>query len=307
MNFKIKAYLQKGFSILPKGEKINYFFQKHVTKSLPISDEDFVNKMKSVKFHYDNYVSNTAKPVQDSTYFEFGTGYDMTIPLAISLLGFKELTCIDIRFLVFPELVNDTLLRFSKLKDKLPFEFDLPSDVKNVTHKNFKDILKDKFRINYVAPLDARSTGIKEGSIDFIVSNATFEHIPGKDILNILLECKRILSEKGIMSNAIDYRDHWSFFDNQIDCYNYLKYSEEEWSRFNPSIMFQNRLRHKDYIGLINKSGLNILEERTGEGSPKELNQLAKMKLDSYFGNKYTLKELGIKSSIIVLSKGGIL
>lgn len=304
MNFKVKAYLQKTFSALPNGEKINFLFQKYITRSLPISDRDFIGKMESVKSHFDNYLKHSAnKDVKESSYFEFGTGYDMAIPLAISLLGFKELTCIDIRALVFPELVNDTIVRFNKLKKEIPFSFEMPGPIPVVTHSNLKNVLKEKFRINYLAPMDARATSLKTGSIDFILSNATFEHIPEADVETIFKECFRILKNEGVMSNAIDYRDHWSFFDSSISCYNFLKYSGEYWKKINPSIMYQNRMRHKDYIEKIRNSGFEILEESTTDGNPDELRILDNLKLDSYFCRNYNKDELSLKSSVLVLSK----
>ncbi|MBK6538738.1 MAG: methyltransferase domain-containing protein [Ignavibacteria bacterium] len=177
------------------------------------------------------------------------------------------------------------------------------NNVPLLSEKNFRKILKENFSINYIAPLDARNTGIEANSIDFILSNATMEHIPEKDLPEIMNECYRILRPGGIISNVIDYRDHWSFFDNKISVYNYLQYSENEFEKINPSIMYQNRMRHKDYMKIIKQTGFKILEEIKNVPDEKEKKQLSEVRLNEHFQNYYTFEELCIKSSMLVLSK----
>lgn len=304
MNFKYKAYIQKLFSALPNGEKLNFVFQKHVSKSLPIPDEEFLVKLETVKTHFNNFEKYyTAKDIKECVYYEFGSGYDMVIPLSMSLLGFKKLICIDIRELIFPELINDSISRLRKFKDKLGIGLTLSENIPMVNRKNYRDVLKKFFRIEYMAPLDARNTGIESNSVDFILSNATMEHIPQEDLADILKECYRILNKDGVMSNVIDYRDHWSFFDNSISVYNYLMFTEKQWCSLNPSIMYQNRMRHCDYMKIINRIGFEINDEKIDYPSVKETEDLKKIKLDKKFKENYTSEELGIKSSMIVLKK----
>ena len=42
MNWRYKALLQLAFSNMPLSERLNYFFQRYVTKSLPTTDAKFV-------------------------------------------------------------------------------------------------------------------------------------------------------------------------------------------------------------------------------------------------------------------------
>ncbi|MBK6538737.1 MAG: hypothetical protein IPG09_13490 [Ignavibacteria bacterium] len=116
MNFKYKAYIQKFLSAIPDGEKLNYFFQKYITNSLPISNEDLSEKTDTVLLHFNKFRKyNKEVNIGNCRYYEFGSGYDLVIPIGIRLLGFGELTCIDIRELVFPDLINDTIKRLKKL------------------------------------------------------------------------------------------------------------------------------------------------------------------------------------------------
>ena len=304
LNFKYKAYIQNVFSSVPQGERFNYFFQKHITHSLPISDVEFSEKIETVKLHYNNFKKYCGdKNPKSCKYYEFGSGFDMVIPIGISLIGFGNLTCIDIRELVFPDLINDSIKRFYGFKDKFGEKVKVLKDIPSVDRKNYREILWEYFNIKYIAPLDARKTGIENNSIDFILSNATMEHIPGNDLPDIMKECFRILKPGGVMSNVIDYRDHWSFFDNSISVYNYLIYSDSEWNKLNPSIMYQNRMRHSDYIKIINDSGFEILEEKPDFPNEKELDQLKKIKLADHYLRNYTTEELSIKSCMLVLRK----
>ena len=129
------------------------------------------------------------------------------------------------------------------------------------------------------------------------------EHIPQIHIKDILTECHRILKTGGIMSNAIDYRDHWSFFDNNISVYNYLQFSEKKWKRYNPSIMYQNRMRHKEYLEIIKQAGFEIVKEKIDCPDDKEFNKLKELSLNPHFKDNFSLRELSIKSSEIVLRK----
>lgn len=304
MNFKYKAHIQKFISALPQGEKVNYIFQKHVTHSLPINDSDFSEKIETVKRHFKNFEKySQEKDPSKCSYYEFGSGYDLLIPIGIRLLGFNDLTCIDIRELVFPELINDTVKRLKLSKEKFGITDQSLEKVPQLSDSNFREVLSEYFNINYIAPLDARNTGLESNSIDFILSNATMEHIPQIHLPGIMQECHRILKPGGIMSNAIDYRDHWSFFDPSVSVYNYLQYNEKEWDKLNPSIMYQNRMRHKDHMKIINEAGFEILEELPDHPDQAEMNQLKDLQLNDHFKNIYTMEELSIKSSMLVLRK----
>jgi predicted SAM-dependent methyltransferase len=153
--------------------------------------------------------------------------------------------------------------------------------------------LAEKFRIHYYAPMDARKTCIQDASIDFFYSNVTLEHIPSDTIVPILKECYRILNSEGIFSVIIDYSDHWASFDKSITQYNYLKFPSKEWSKYNPSFQYQNRLRHSDYIRFFEQSGFEILSEEKFYPDQSQIEQLKIFPLANEF-RKYTFDDLAI-------------
>lgn len=304
MNFIYKCYLQRLFSSIPKGERLNYFFQKHITQTLPVNDATFVKKMAVAKEHFDTFAKYVkVADIKNINYYEFGAGWDLINPIGLSLLGIRKLCCIDVRELVFPELINDTISKLYSLKVNIPFDYSLPEEIPLVQKRNFKDILMTYFGIDYRTPKDARCTGIQESVMDLIVSNFTLEHIPKNDISKILQECYRILTKGGIISSRIDYTDHWSHFDHSISIYNFLKYSHSKWQRYNPPLHYQNRLRHRDYIDIISETDFELSEDKPIPPSTEEIDLLRDLEIDAYFLNKYTVEELAIKGAKIVLKK----
>lgn len=299
MNFKFKSKIQCFISRFPAEEKINFLFQRYITKSLPISDEEFVEKIRNTNAHFKKFEQYSRKKTNESNYYEFGAGYDLLIPILNSLNGFKRLECVDIRELANPFLLNDTIRRLIIHEEKINPTLDLNS-IPVFKESDYKDVLKKYLNINYIAPGDARAINLPTDSIDYTLSNATMEHIPKNDLYQILKESFRILSPGGIMTNIIDYRDHFSFSDKSINIYNFLKYSKAEWDKMNPDIMYQNRLRHKDYMEMINEIGFEILEENV-DLSSKDLFDINQVHPE--FKDKYTEDELCISGSFLVLRK----
>jgi predicted SAM-dependent methyltransferase len=302
MDYKLKIKIQNAISNLPNSQKINYILQKYVTKSLPISFDEFRTKIQTVKTHYDNLKKFGKNPVIDSVYYEIGAGYDMIIPISMSLLGFPKLICVDVRKLIFTDLLNDSIKKIKELNDS---EIKLSKTQEEIkfTKKNSEEIFKKYFDIFYTAPLDARNTNMKENSIDYCVTNAVLEHVPVDIMYDLLKETFRIMKKGGIMSNVIDYRDHFAYFDNKVSFYNYLTFSKEEWKKLNPDIMHQNRMRHKDYIKIINDIGFEIVKEVPALPDDNLMESLKKLKISEEFSSQYSFDEMKILGSQLVLRK----
>src|SRR5262249_38309141 len=165
-----------------------------------------------------------------------------------------------------------------------------------------KSELETRFGITYRAPCDARATGLAAGSLDCVTSSNTLEHIPEADIRAILRECHRCLRDDGVMSFLIDYQDHYSYFDDTINGYNFLKYSDRSWTYYNPSLHYQNRLRHKDYLALFQETGWEILEERRHRVKGEDRAAVARLRLDGRF-KPYSLDERAVRDAPLVLRK----
>jgi SAM-dependent methyltransferase len=122
--------------------------------------------------------------------------------------------------------------------------------------------LDAKYRIAYRAPADARSTGLPDESVNFIYSTSTLEHIPGADIAKILSECTRIAAPDARLSFIIDYHDHYGTADRSITRWNFYRYTDRQWRKYNPGDHYQNRLRHSDHEKLFANVGLQTISAR---------------------------------------------
>src|SRR5439155_11995486 len=107
-----------------------------------------------------------AGPIAEATFFEFGVGWDMTNPIALSILGVGRQIVVDLQALARPELIDDVLLRMAEVDG-----FDEPRlrwfrDVSAVALREQDPAGKLRhLGIDYRAPADARATGLPEGSI----------------------------------------------------------------------------------------------------------------------------------------------
>ena len=235
MKWKLKWLLQTAFSHLPCGGELNYFFQRHIVHSLPLSDVKFQEKKTAALTHLDYY--HRYRSDGDFCY-EFGCGSELSMAMQMSLHGFREVHCADVLPLRREEFVNHALHQYERMGREYP----------------------DMAKIRYEAPLDLTKTPYSSGLFDLVYSHTVLEHVPAKDLLPLLVECKRVLRPDGIISCFIGYADHWHYFDRSITPYNFLQYSESQWRKYSPSFQYQNRLRHSDYLKIFEEAGFEILE-----------------------------------------------
>mgnify|MGYP005832947967 CR=1 FL=1 len=303
MNWKAKAYLQKVLGWLPFGNTINYFFQRKITKNLPVSEKIFFEKVTLAKYHLDKFFKYTKNPSSGSfVFYEFGAGWDLIIPMIYFVKGIKNQILIDINKKLKFELINDTIRRFNKNKEKIEsiigkFINQIPGvEIKNLTE------LEQTFGIKYLAPMDASNTFFDDNHFDFISNTSTFEHIPEQFLIPIMKECHRVLKDGAIMSCVIDLQDHYSYFDKQISVYNFLQFSDKKWAKYNHSIQYQNRLRASDYIYLFVESGFKVLEIEKELPDSSEEKELMSININKKFSN-YNYEDLSVKVLKIVLKK----
>jgi SAM-dependent methyltransferase len=295
LNWKYKAALQTLFSSVPGGSRLNDLFRRHVTHGLPASDEVLVEHCSYAR----RYVAalrdfGTTAP-EAATFFEFGAGSDLIIPLALFGYGVGRQTLVDIRRLVARDLVRDTARRLSEASRELGLiRKPLP-----IADDDLDQALERAFGIAYHAPCDARATGLPRGSIDAVTSTNTLEHIPPAHIRAILVECRRLLNPDGLLMAAIDYQDHYSYFDPSISAYNFLQFEARSWRKYSPSLQYQNRLRHEDYLSLIVGAGFAIVEDAPIRGSVADLELLRNLSLASLFRGR-DIETLAIRGAMIL-------
>ena len=241
INWKLKALLYKLFGLL-KLRRTFYLIQKHITKRSKI-DITEVNKL--WVFHSDAIKENKSKKI-----LEVGAGksLEQNIYLSYKFGSRIDQTAIDINNMLDFKLFNDASAQIAnilKLKNK--------GEVNNVSD------LKVKYNIAYKAPFNIVEFTPNE-KFDICISTTALEHFNISDLQNYLSDLKRILNVNGLISSLIDYSDHYSHTDKNIDSLNFLSYSKNDWEKYNNSYLYQNRLRHQDYKKLFIDQGYKIVK-----------------------------------------------
>ena len=293
MRWLAKAALQRGLGVLPQGERLNYVFQRRVLRSLPAGDAALRRKFSRALQHLGVYREHaSAAPPEEATFYEFGAGWDLAIPLAYALLGVGGQVLVDIRPSARLELVNDSLASFERLRPEL--EAEAGSELRPLGGPlSSLAELETRFGIRYLAPCDARDTGLPEGSIDFASSTDTCEHIPEADLAAIFRETRGLLRAGGAFSCRIDLQDHYTYFDRSLSRYNFLRFSDGTWRLVNSPLHFQNRLRSPDYLRLVREAGLELVVERPSGPSDEGREELRSLPLAARFRG-YSEDELGV-------------
>ncbi|MFL5921467.1 MAG: class I SAM-dependent methyltransferase [Gaiellaceae bacterium] len=293
MRWLAKAALQRGLGALPQGERLNYFFQRRVLRSLPAGEAALRRKFSRALQHLGVYREHGrgVRPAE-ATFYEFGAGWDLAIPLAYALLGVGRQVLVDIRPSARLELVNDSLASLERLRPGL--EAEAGSELRPLGRPlGSLDELESRFGIRYVAPCDARDTGLPDGSIEFASSTDTCEHIPEDDLASIFRETRRLLRPGGAFSCRIDLQDHYAYFDRSISRYNFLRFSDGTWRLANSPLHFQNRLRSPDYLRLVREAGLELASTTPSGPSEEGLAELELLPLAPRFRG-YAPEELGV-------------
>lgn len=280
--WKLKAVVQKGISFLPNNERINYFFQKYVTKGVQLTDEHFGYKIEHARDHIE-YFKKYGEVGPEKSILELGTGWYPIVPLFMYLTKTGKVISLDIQSWMTKESQLTAIRKLLDWKSQGkvdPFFREL--DAKRLAQlveiqQNPEQYTLDSInQIIGLTPMlqDARKTDLASGSLDFICSNNTFEHIYGEVLSDILKEFQRIIKPNGVMSHFIDLSDHFAHFDHSINIYNFLQFSEKAWRKIDNSIQPQSRLRWPDYQRMYRDLDIPITEESIRPGDLNLLNQV---------------------------------
>jgi SAM-dependent methyltransferase len=293
MRWLAKAALQRLLGTLPQGERLNYVLQRHVLHSFPVGDAALRQKFARAVAHAGSYETHgPGVPLGDATFFEFGAGWDLAIPVSYALLGVGKQILVDIRPSARLELVNTTIAAYERLRPELEETAGRPLRVLGGPVASLAE-LEPRFGIRYLAPCDARDTGLPAASVELVSSTDTCEHIPASDLAEIFAECRRLLRPGGVFSCRIDLQDHYSYFDPSLSRYHFLRFSDPVWALVNSPLHFQNRLRAPEYLGLVREAGFELVVENPSGPSEQGRELLSALPLAERFRG-FSLDELGV-------------
>src|SRR5262249_50143536 len=167
--------------------------------TLPVSRENFAQTASMARRHVEVFRKYCTRPLRDATFYEFGTGWDLIIPIGFFAAGIEHQIIVDIRPLVRTELLRDTILKYEQETLDIGSMRRLPMVILDGSKKSLNMVLQETFGIKYLAPCDARHSGLDTSSVDCITSTDTLEHIPLDDMRAIMKDCHRLIRDDGIL------------------------------------------------------------------------------------------------------------
>ena len=166
--WKHKAIVQKIICYLPLSHKINYIFQKYVTKGVNLSDDYFYDRLGHARDHIKSFQKYSNKKVPQSS-LEIGTGWYPIVPISFFLVGADKIYSVDISFLTSKERLQTTLQKFVECN-------------KLGQLKNYIDFLPDRFNIitNLLADYDKFSLDdvLQKLNITYLIEDARKLSLP---------------------------------------------------------------------------------------------------------------------------------
>lgn len=300
MNWKAKGLIQGTLSVVPFGSQCSYLLQRTAGQ---LRSDDFIHRTleQDVTVLFERMAKLDLDP-RRSRILEIGTGWLPVLPLSLALAGFRNVFTVDL----YPHLHQTAIRRtLSALRPYLHHPMFRPFASEDQVAQNFDHLWNSTAifaaaGITYLAPCNAGATQWSSGSMDLITSNNVFEHVPVPGLLAMFAEAKRLLRPGGSVLHCVNCGDHYAYADKSITQLNYLRFSEQQWQRWNNSIQYQNRLRPMDFIQMAEKERLQI---RSAEytARPEALRELEQMEIAPEFRD-YPLEQLAATSLTLIAS-----
>jgi SAM-dependent methyltransferase len=155
-----------------------------------------------------------------------------------------------------------------------------------------------KERLEYLFPRQSYDIPISDGSLDYVFSHATLEHVADPD--RTIQSIHRVLRKGGVTAHQIDMRDH-ADFSKPLE---FLKVDEatwkEQWKDPKRSAWHLNRWRLGDFEGAFQRAGFHILKLDVNATFPVE--ESLRRTFDARF-QKHSLKDLSATGVMIIARK----
>ncbi|MDA1018467.1 MAG: methyltransferase domain-containing protein [Planctomycetota bacterium] len=264
MNWKTKAHILAILSRLPGGRSLYHKLQSALGTNRLNVDEGVARAMELVELIYEG-----GRQLRGSAVVEVGTGWRPFVPFIFHLLGADSIRTLDIN----PWLNRDYAFEtFHALEDQLEAiaaragvdeSFVRERYIRATPSDTSLESLLRGFHVNYVYPGDARATGLKSGSIDFVVSSNVLEHVQPEILSVIHIESRRILGADGLAVHRFNPEDHYVGVDRSITGANFLQFSEREWKWYGGTgLAYHNRLRCCEHRELFERAGFDMRVDR---------------------------------------------
>ncbi len=279
----IKSAIHRVISVLPRSQKCNEWFQKHVTKSLELGSGAFEFKLDCCRRYLEDFLALSPARADDFTALELGTGWYPIVPIGLYLCGAAEIWSFDIDPLLRPERLK-TIYHFfcdydhaGKLQKFLPRlrpeRMDKLREVATQLDHETPQASLEKINLHTFVR-DAQNTGLEPKTVDLFFSYSVLEYVPARVQENLYAEFRRLASPHAVLVQYINLKDQFGSFDRSITPLNFLQYSNTAWRWLDSPLIPQTRLRLSDYRALLLKSGFEIIKEENDSAPPFVLEKI---------------------------------
>ncbi len=245
MHWKTKAACFRILGAIPFGSNLHFLAQRHVTRTWPRSAEHVEALVDVARKTINEFRALSTEQLPSSTFLEIGAGRDLTVPLALRMLGVGKILTTDVKRLAKLDLVNAAAkMVAAELAAPIP-EF-----------KSWSQL--EAFGISYQAPFDASTEALPD--ISAFVSNEVLEHVPPAVLRAIFAKVATRMRPGAVSLHSIDYSDHYAR-DGAVSRYNFLQFGDAEWGPFNHSMHYVNRLRHSEYVKIMRDADFDVVSE----------------------------------------------
>jgi len=243
--------------------------------------------------------------IEGKAVLEVGSGWELLIPMLFSLCRAGPIYLTDLTALLDRTTVAGGLESFRACREQIleglsiqPSEFDEKFAQGPASEREFLSF----HGFSYLAPCDCRHLALPASSVDAITSRSVFEHIPPSVVQDIFKESFRLLKPGGAACHFVDNSDHWQHGDKSISRVNFLRFSDRAFRlTYMNSLNYQNRLRHSEYVEMLQKCGFEILRAERIVDS-RALEALATLRLAPRF-RRFSAEDLATMDSYLLARK----
>lgn len=271
MKWRQKAIIQQLIARMPASDALYYGLQRRFGDLR--SDRFDPMEWVIVAAEMIASVRNAGFSICGKRCLEVGTGRAIGLPISLWLCGAAQTVTIDLNRYLSAHLVENSWHYLRRNADKVAQMLKGNDEDGGLLNRldrlcgtagDINSLLK-LTNVVYLAPADATHLAFPNDSFDFQCSYSVLEHVPGPEILAMLVEARRLLRPEGVLLHIFDLSDHFSYGDESITKINFLRFSDAQWTRWaGNKYMYHNRLRPPEFVQLFQQAGVHILRELRG-------------------------------------------
>lgn len=259
INLLRKLFEIFGFFKLGKMDSFKYsnkIFKLHLNqyiKSISPETEFLSNKSKLTPVNATLYLTNMEKSCKGKVMLEIGPGNSIVSALFGYGSGFRKIYLIDVGNFATKNLNFYRTFASSLKREGL--------SVPNIDNAKSLEEILDSCNAKYLTNGLESLKDIETKSVDFVFSHSVIEHIRKRELLETIIQLRRIMKKDGIASHSIDFQDHLS------NSQNHLRFSERIWESelFYNSGFYTNRVQAIELHKIFENNGFEIINENFGK------------------------------------------